>query len=277
MGSRARFVLLSTSHPLQFGAAACPRHRVDAFRTYIGELCRIKDHIERVHQESRGTYGSPRVYRELKACGVVVGENRVARLMRLHGIKARVAARRYYRGPMKRFHASVPNLTRDIELRRADQVRVGDITYLKVGGDYRYLAVVMDKYSRRILGWAFGKTRGVWLAVRALDPAVRARQPLSGLIFHSDHGMEYSSTLFGACLARRGTMQSMNRPGKTNDNVHIESFFHSLKTDIVHGVQFAHDHEMTAELSDYMPFYNKRRLHSSLGYVPPATYKQQPA
>ena len=108
------------------------------------------------------------------------GENRVARLMRLHGIKARVAARRYYRGPMKRFHASIPNRTREIELQRPDQVWVGDITYLKVGGGYRYLAVVMDKYSRRILGWAFGRTRGVWLVVRALDQAVHARQPPRG-------------------------------------------------------------------------------------------------
>jgi transposase InsO family protein len=188
-----------------------------------------------------------------------------------------MAARRYYRGPMKRFHACIPNRAREVQLTRADQVWVGDITYLKVGGDYRYLAVVMDKYSRRVLGWAFGKTRGVWLVMRALDQAVHARQPPRGLIFHSDHGMEYSSTLFGACLARRGIVQSMNRPGKMNDNVHIESFFHSMKSDIVHGVHFAHDHEITAELSDYMPFYNNRRLHSSLGYVPPATYEQQPA
>jgi len=238
---------------------------------------RLKAQIERVHQDSRGTYGSPRVYRELKGRGVEVGENRVARLMQLHGIKARMAARRYYRGPMKRFHASIPNRAREVQLTRADQVWVGDITYLKVGGDYRYLAVVMDKYSRRVLGWVFGKTRGVWLVVRALDQAVHARQPPRGLIFHSDHGMEYSSTLFGACLARRGIVQSMNRPGKMNDNVHIESFFHSMKSDIVHGVHFAHDHEITAELSDYMPFYNNRRLHSSLGYVPPATYEQQSA
>lgn len=238
---------------------------------------RLKMQIERVHRESRGTYGSPRVYRELKELGVVVGENRVARLMRLYGIKARIAARRYYRGPMKRFHASIPNRARDVRLERANQVWCGDITYLKVGTEYRYMAVVMDRYSRRVVGWAFGRTRGVWLVVRALDQAVRARQPSPGLIFHSDHGMEYASTFYAACLARRGIVQSMNRPGKMNDNVHIESFFHSLKNDIVHGVQFDHDHELTAELSDYMPFYNNRRLHSSLGYVPPATYEQQSA
>ena len=236
---------------------------------------RLKAQIERVHQDSRGTYGSPRVYRELKGRGVEVGENRVARLMRLYGIKARVAARRYYRGPMKRFHASIPNRARGVQLEQPDQVWVGDITYLKVGGDYRYLAVVMDKYSRCVVGWAFSRTRGVWLTLRALDQAIHARQPARGLIFHSDHGMEYSSTLFGACLARRGIVQSMNRPGKMNDNVHIESFFHSMKSDIVHGVRFEEDGQMLDSVRDYMPFYNNRRLHSSLGYVPPATYEQQ--
>ena len=238
---------------------------------------RLKAQIERVHQDSRGTYGSPRVYRELKGRGVEVGENRVARLMRRHGIKARVAARRSYRGPMKRFHASIPNRAREAQLQRPDQVWVGDITYLKVGGDYRYLAVVMDKYSRRVLSWAFSRKRGVWLTLRALDQAVHTRKPPRGLIFHSDHGMEYSSALFSARLARQGIVQSMNRPGKMNDNVHIESFFHSMKSDIVHGVHFHEDHEIIDELRNYMPFYNNRRLHSSLGYVPPATYEQQSA
>ena len=235
----------------------------------------LKAQIERVHQDSGQTYGSPRVYRELHGLGVEVGENRVARLMRLHGIKARMAARHYYRGPMKRFHAAIPNRAREVEPTRPDQVWAGDITYLKVGGLYRYLAVVMDKSSRRVLGWAFGKTRGVWLVVRALDQALRARQPSRGLIFHSDHGMEYASTLFSACLARRGIVQSMNRPGKMNDNVHIESFFHSMKNDIVHGVCFDEDHEILNEVRCYMPFYNNRRLHSSLGYVSPATYEQR--
>ena len=237
----------------------------------------LKDQIERVHQDSGGTYGSPRVYRELRDRGVEVGENRVARLMRENGIKARMAARRTYRGPMKRFHAAIPNRAREIDLQRPNQVWVGDITYLKVAGEYRYLAVVMDKYSRRILGWAFSKARGVWLTLRALDQAVRTRRPPRGLIFHSDHGMEYSSTLFGTCLARLGIVQSMNRPGKMNDNVHIESFFHSMKSDIVHGLYFDHDHQITAELRRYMPFYNTMRLHSSLGYVSPATYEQQSA
>ena len=111
----------------------------------------------------------------------------------------------------------------------------------------------------------------MWLTLRALDQALCIRQPPRGLIFHSDHGMEYASTLFSTCLARRGIVQSMNRPGKMNDNVHIESFFHSMKSDIVHGVRFKEDRQMLDSVRDYMPFYNNRRLHSSLGYVPPST------
>jgi putative transposase len=235
----------------------------------------LKAQIERVHQESRSTYGSPRVYRELKSRGIEVGENRVARLMREHGIKARMPSRRFYRAHMKRFHDAIPNRAREVELEGPDQVWAGDITYLKVGATYRYLAVVMDKFSRRILGWAFGKTRGVWLVVRALDQALQARQPARGLIFHSDHGMEYASILFSTCLARRGIVQSMNRSGKMNDNVHVESFFHSMKNDIVHGVRFDEDRQLLDEVRGYMPFYNHTRLHSSLGYVSPATYEQR--
>ena len=178
---------------------------------------------------------------------------------------------------MKRFHAAIPNRAREIELKGPDQVWVGDITYLKVGADYRYLAVVMDKYSRRVLSWALGKTREVTLTLRALNEAVRKRRPPRGLIFHSDHGMEYASTEYSERLARLGIVQSMNRSGKMNDNVHIESFFHSMKNDIVHGVRFDEDQQLLDEVREYMPFYNNTRLHSSLGYVSPATYEQQPA
>jgi putative transposase len=236
---------------------------------------KLSTQIRHVYEESRCTYGSPRVYRELKSLGVEVGENRVARLMCDGGIKARASRRSYNRPHMKRFYGRVPNRAREVELTRPDQVWVGDITYLKVGTIYRYLAVVMDKYSRRILSWAFGKTREVKLTLRALNQAVRNRRPPRGLIFHSDRGMEYASTPFKRRLARLGIVQSMNRPGKMNDNVYIESFFHSMKSDIVHGVRFDEDHEIVAEVRNYMPFYNNTRLHSSLDYVSPATYEQQ--
>ena len=140
---------------------------------------------------------------------------------------------------------------------------------------FRYLAVVLDKCSRRVLGWAYGKTRDVKLTLRALDRAVHNRRPPCGLVFHSDRGMEYANTAFKQRLARLGILQSMNRPGKMTDNAYIESFFHSLKSDIVHGLRFDEDHQIVAEVRDYMRFYNYKRLHSSLGYVSPATYEQQ--
>jgi putative transposase len=234
----------------------------------------LAEQIRAVHRESRGTYGSPRVHRALKRAGHAVGENRVARLMRAHGIKARVATIRYTSPNLKRFFACIANQQLDIQLKQPDQVWVGDITYLKVGNIYRYLAVVMDKYSRRVLSWAFGKNKNTELTLRVLNRAVHKRRPPRGLIFHTDRGIEFAAGAFKQRLNELGIVQSMNRPGKMNDNVYIESFFHSMKSDIVHAVRFYHDHEIEAELRSYFPFYNNTRLHSSLNYVSPATYEQ---
>ena len=231
--------------------------------------------IRTVHAESRGTYGSPRVHRALRKRGHRVGKNRVARLMRRHGIKARVATIRYTSPSIQRFFDGALNQQFDLELKRPDQVWVGDITYLKVGAIYRYLAVVMDKYSRRVVGWSYGPRKDAALTLRALNRAVASRRPKSGLVFHTDRGTEYAATAFKERLAELGFVQSMNRPGKMTDNAFIESFFHSMKTDLYHGVRFAEDSELRNALKSYVPFYNEARLHSSLQYVPPATFEQQ--
>jgi len=230
--------------------------------------------IRRVHQASRGIYGSPRVYQALRKQGCSASENRVARVMRAHRIKARVATIRYTNPTLKRFFASARNEQLEVDLNRLDQVWVGDITYLKVGGIYRYLAVVMDKYSRRVLGWAYGKRKDVPLTLKALNRAVRSRKPQRGLIFHTDRGIEYAAGAFKERLLELGITQSMNRPGKVTDNAFIESFFHSMKSEIVHGLTFTQDGEIELALRDYIPFYNGTRLHSSLNYVPPATYER---
>ena len=125
--------------------------------------------------------------------------------------------------------------------RAADQVWVGDITYLKVGAIYRYLAVVMDKYSRRVVGWSYGPRRDVRLTLQALNRAVRSRRPSAGVVFHTDRGIEYAPAAFKERIAELGFMQSMNRPGKVTDNAFIESFFHSMKTEIFHGCRFDED------------------------------------
>ncbi len=148
-------------------------------------------------------------------------------------------------------------------------------TYLKVGAIYRYLAVVMGRCSRRIICWAFGQQKNVALTLRALNHAVAKRRPKPGLIFHTDRGIEYYANAFRERLTQLRITQSMNRPGKVTDNAFMESFFHSMKSDVIHGCTFTEDSQMLAVLRSYISFYNRSRMRSSLNYVPPATYENQ--
>lgn len=221
--------------------------------------------IERIHGRSRGTYGSPRVHQALRNVGTRVGAKRVARLMRERGIKARVARLRYGNRSLRRFFADTPNR----QLEGAGPVWAGDITYLQVKDRWRYLAVVMDKASRRIIGWSLGPNKDVRLTLRALNRAVAHRRPPAGLIFHSDRGIEYAANAFRERLAQLGIRQSMNRPGRMNDNAHVESFFHSMKAEVIHGCRFEEDTGLAQVVRSYMPFYNRTRMHSSLNYQAP--------
>ena len=173
------------------------------------------------------------------------------------------------------FFTSIPNRQLDRLATGPDQVWVGDITYLKVAGAWRYLAVVMDRYSRRIIGWSLGPTKDARLTLRALNHAVVHRCPRSGVIFHSDRGVEYAAYAFRNRLAALGFVQSMNRPREITDNAHMESFFHSMKSDVVHGVRFAEHAELVRLLRGYIPYYNRVRMHSGIGYSSPVDYEAQ--
>jgi transposase InsO family protein len=235
----------------------------------------LLNEIRRVHRSSGQTYGSPRIAAVLRAQGYRCGRHRVARLMRQHGIRARIM-RVYRRAPgVHEFFEGIQNARLKMIPIRMNQIWVADLTYLRVGRRYWYLAAVMDLYSRRIVGWALGAQRNVDLTRRALRRALQRRGAPRGLIFHTDRGSEYGAYRYRRVLERYGVVQSMNRPRHAEDNNHMESFFHTLKADVIHGHTFDAPPQLHGALRRYIDgFYNRRRLHSSLGYRSPVDYEK---
>lgn len=234
---------------------------------------RLLGRIRAIFEASEGTYGSPRIHAALRQADVRVGRKRVARLMREAGLKAR-SARIYRRMPgTNRFFSEIPNRVLGKETTAPGQIWVGDVTYLRIGGSWRYLAVVMDRHSRRIVGWSLGLRRVLKLTMDAFNNAQRRRLIRAGLIFHSDRGVEYSAHAFRARLAALGITQSMKRPRELGDNAFIESFFHSMKADAIHARTFDDERSLRRTVRRYIRRYNATRLHSSLGFRSPITFE----
>jgi putative transposase len=231
-----------------------------------------------IHRESHETYGSPRIYASLHRQGVAVSENRIARLMHQAGIKGRVVKVTRRVPGVQRFYERHENLRLGSpHPAHTHQQWVGDVTFLRVKGEACFLAVIMDVFSRKVLGWALGKDRTTNLTLKALSYALKEHTPLPGCIFHSDRGVEYGGAPYTDELKRHGFRISMNRSYHSQDNAHMESFFHTIKAEWIRGRSFESFEHLESELGAYMSFYNSHRLHSGIDYHTPLEYERREA
>lgn len=231
--------------------------------------------IRRVFNDSKGRYGSPRVYQALRREGLSVGENRVARIMREWSMRARVM-RVYHRMTKRRDHLkALPNYRLDADKPAAEnQQWSSDVTYIKLGKKYVYLAVVLDLYSRRVISWRLEESLNANLARATLRHAFATRQPAANLLFHTDRGIEYRAGKTQALLNQHQVRHSMNRPGCCTDNAEVESFFKTLKGELLHATSFVTLRQLRRHIRDYIEdFYNTERLHSGLGYRTPLEFE----
>jgi transposase InsO family protein len=240
---------------------------------------KLLEKIEAIHADSKETYGSPRVHAKLRGDGEVCGANRVARLMQVNGVVGR-AKRRFKRttipGPVA---ATVVDLVKrvfgpgTIEINR---LWCGDISFIGTWEGWLYVATVIDVASRRVVGWAMADHMRTELVGDALQMALDHRQPAPGLIFHSDRGCQYTSQEFTALLDRNKIVQSLSRPGQCWDNAVAESFFATLKCELVHRHAWPTRARARSAIFEFIEaWYNRSRLHSSLGYLAPVDYERR--
>jgi putative transposase len=231
--------------------------------------------IKESHKNSRRVYGSPRITDELQAKGIVCSRNRVARIMKVHGIFAKTA---------KKFKATTNSnhnlpvaenlLNQNFTAEKPNTVWVSDITYIWTLEGWLYLAVILDLYSRQVIGWAMSNRMTSGLVIKALYQAIGRRKPGIGCVFHSDQGVQYASADFRDVLKAYSFIQSMSRKGNCYDNAVAESFFHTLKIEHVYDYRYETRAEATQSIFEYIEmFYNRQRRHSSLGYRSPVSFE----
>lgn len=273
----AQFPLQELCHSFQVSRSGYYRwrHRQPSRRQRANDV--LVAHIKSAFEKSRHTYGSPRITRQLQRQNIPCGKNRVARLMRLHQFKAR--SKRPFRPrttDSRKTQLLAPNRLKRLRPARLDQIWVADITYLWSDQGWLYLAAVMDLYSRKIVGWSIGLSLHSTLVSDALQQALAGRRPGQGLVHHSDRGCQYGSKNFRALLQSCHLTPSMSGRGNCYDNAAMESFWSTLKTELIHLNTYHGLADLRLALFDYIEvFYNRQRLHSALNYQSPVDFENQ--
>lgn len=234
-------------------------------------------HIKAIHRASRESYGAIKTWRELRLSGVACGKHRVARLRRQAGIEAR--RKRRFRVTVENHHTlpAAPNLVqRKFHVQAPNQVWVGDCSFIRTRQGFLHLAVLLDLHSRRVVGWGMGDRPNLAPVMSALDMALLHRRPEDGLIHHTDQGTLYAARAYRDKLRTYGLRPSMSRRGNCYDNAVAESFFSTLKNELVHHRDFHTRDEARAAIFEYIEvFYNRQRIHQTLGYLCPVQFELQ--
>jgi putative transposase len=242
----------------------------------IEEDKQLRERVRELHAESRGTYGSPRLHAALRNEGRRIGKRRVERVLRSLGLRGRAPRRWRATTRSNPKHAVVGNvLDRDFTAARPNERWVTDISYVWTDEGWCYLAAILDLYSRSVVGWALDTTLTTTLPLNALDMAIRRRRPRSGLLHHSDRGCQYTSDEYRSALAELGVTVSMSRKGNCWDNAVAESFFATIKNELVYRQRWSSRAQLRAAVFEYIEvFYNRQRLHSSIGYKTPTAIEK---
>ena len=235
----------------------------------------LMENIKQLFAQGRQTYGTRRLKKKLAKQGLSVSRRRIGRLLKKAGLSCKTTRKFKVTTDSKHNNPIAPNLlNRQFAVKQANQYYVGDITYIWTQEGWLYLAVVIDLYSRLVVGWSMAKHMRTSLVNDALLMAIWSRKPAKGLIWHSDRGSQYASDSHRELLKDHGIIQSMSRKGNCWDNAVSESFFHSLKTELVHHCQFNTREEARQAIFDYIEvFYNRQRLHSTNDYLSPVDYE----
>ena len=241
------------------------------------EDLRLKEKIVSIHQGSRFRYGSPRIHQVLQQQGEQLSRKRVIRLMREENLKAK--GKRKFKATTDSQHGhpvAANHVKQMFSVGQPDSIWVGDITYCRTDEGWLYLAVVIDLFSRKVIGWAMDKRMTRQLVIDALLMAYWKRKPKSKIIFHSDRGSQYASNDFQKLLLRLNMVCSMSGKGNCYDNAVAESFFHTLKVELIYGDKFLSRQQARSKIFEYIEvFYNRERLHSTLGYCSPNQFEEQ--